>query len=141
MRLTCPARLSVLVAVGCGSQSKQAASPAQAEGEVRSLLASYKRALETDNAARICDDLSRSVQRQVISEVRRTVPVTSCEQVMQLLIHTNPSLLRKITRETTGWAIHVTGDRASVITSRGDKTLTSGVTREGGAWKLSEAPR
>jgi hypothetical protein len=87
--------------------------------------------------------MSRSLQSVIVGEAKRTAPVTSCEQVMRLTFRSNAntSQVRDLARETTTQRIQISGDHATIVSAQRDKTLTSAATREGGVWKLSEAPR
>jgi hypothetical protein len=130
-----------LCLAGCGGQSKQPPqSVADAERQLRSLIVSYKGALESGDAATVCGSMSRSEQNSVVSVAKRSSPVTTCVEAMRLVFGVGAAHIRNIAHETTLRAIHVNGDSATIVSSRAGKAITSRATREGGTWKLSEFP-
>jgi predicted GTPase len=137
----------IVTTAGCGSSGNtRATNPhltlsAEAQYQVRALVSAYERALSEANASAACEDMTETLQQQIVLETQRTAPtVTSCTQAMTLALKVGQAKIDAALGKTVVRSIVISGDRATIVSVRAGRQVASRALHEASGWKLEESP-
>jgi len=142
----CAVLALALAVSGCSGGNKPAPTPrltinAEAQYAVKALVSSYEHALRAGDAEAACSDMTPTLQGQIVFETQRSAPsVASCAQAMTLAMRARHGALAAAFGRTVVKSILVSGDRATIVSTRDGKTLATRALREASGWKLDESP-